>query len=142
MTGYRQPDRQAAIAFAKGYPADMPVVMLNLLRYREQAAYEHGAADAVPCSGRDAYARYMEKVAPLLEGAGGQVIWSGSSDWSLVGPADEHWDTVLLVRYPSKDAFLAMANSPAYMAITHHRSAALADSRLVPMTQDFTRLPV
>ncbi len=139
MTGYRTPDRQAAIAFAKGYPADTPVVMLNLLRYRDQAVYEAGATDGTPCTGREAYARYSERVAPLLKAAGGQVLWSGSSQWALIAPPDEQWDTVLLVRYPSKDAFLGMANSAAYLAITHHRSAALEDSRLVPMAQDFSR---
>ncbi len=40
-----------------------------------------------------------------------------------------------IVRYPSKAAFLEMVMNPDYQAITHHRTAALSDSRLVPMVE-------
>jgi hypothetical protein len=38
-------------------PDDAPLVMVNLLRYRERAEYPAGAG-AAPCSGREAYQRY------------------------------------------------------------------------------------
>ncbi|PHQ56461.1 MAG: hypothetical protein COA29_04190 [Porticoccus sp.] len=42
---------------------------------------------------------------------------------------------MLLVRYPSIDAFLEMINSPEYKKIVHHRAAAMDDSRLMPMLE-------
>ena len=40
----------------------------------------------------------------------------------------------MLVRYPSTTAFLSMLADPEYQAATVHRSAALADSRLIGTT--------
>jgi len=41
---------------------------------------------------------------------------------------------VLLVEYPSREAFASMIQSSAYAAIVHHRTAALRDSRLIATT--------
>jgi uncharacterized protein (DUF1330 family) len=41
----------------------------------------------------------------------------------------------LLVRYPSLDAFLEMIDSPEYKSSVHHRTAAIDDSRLIPMLE-------
>jgi uncharacterized protein (DUF1330 family) len=116
-----------------------PIVMINLLRYRERAAYEPGA-DAEPCSGREAYERYGLHVLPLLARVGGKIRWRGDARASVIGPADEHWDDVLLVEYPSRSAFVSMVTSEDYRAIMHHRTAALADSRLIA-TMDGASVP-
>jgi uncharacterized protein (DUF1330 family) len=41
---------------------------------------------------------------------------------------------MLLVRYPSRQAFLDMIASPAYGEAHPHRVDAIADSRLIPCT--------
>jgi uncharacterized protein (DUF1330 family) len=107
-----------------------PIVMINLLRYRERAAYD-SSADAEPCSGREAYERYGMCVLPLLARVGGRIRWRGDARVLVIGPADEHWDEVLLVEYPSRSAFVSMVVSDDYRAIMHHRTAALSDSRLI-----------
>ncbi|MBZ0332728.1 hypothetical protein MARI_09360 [Marinobacter sp. JH2] len=109
-------------------PKDQPVVMLNLLRFRDWAEYQD-ASEA--CSGRDAYKRYMKEAAACVKAVGAEVIWSGRSVGSLIAPPEETWDQVLLVRYPSTDAFLAMIGDPDYKGVLKHRTAALEDSRLV-----------
>ncbi len=43
----------------------------------------------------------------------------------------EEWDDALLVRYPSKQAFLGMVTKPDYQKDAVHRTAALLDSRLI-----------
>ena len=53
----------------------------------------------------------------------------------LVGPADERWDRVLLVRYPDLRTFLAMTSDADYLRTVGHRTAALEDSRLFPLTR-------
>ncbi|MGC8120549.1 DUF1330 domain-containing protein [Marinobacter sp. VGCF2001] len=109
-------------------PKDQPVVMLNLLRFRDRADYADGSE---ACSGRDAYKRYMQEAARSVSEVGAEVIWSGRTMGSLIAPPDESWDQVLLVRYPSIHAFLAMIESPEYKGVVRHRTAALEDSRLV-----------
>ncbi|TWT17171.1 DUF1330 domain-containing protein [Luteimonas wenzhouensis] len=112
-------------------PEGKPVVMLNLLRFRDRAAYDDpGEA----CSGREAYRRYSEGSLRAISAVGGRVIFSGRAHASLIAPSDETWDQVFLVRYPSAAAFRTMLSMPEYQASVRHRAAALADSRLVPVT--------
>ncbi|GGY73137.1 DUF1330 domain-containing protein [Marinobacter zhanjiangensis] len=113
-------------------PKGEPVVMLNLLKFREQADYEEPRAGI---SGREAYKEYGRGAIRCIHGVGGELVWSGAPTGTLIGPEEEQWDEVLLVRYPSLDAFLEMIDSPEYKAIVHHRTAAIDDSRLVPMLE-------
>ena len=66
-----------------------PVVMLNLLRFRP--------------GGREWYLEHG--VTPQDTAA--QVLYVGEGGTSLAG---EPWDMVVLVRYPSRRAFAAVAN--------------------------------
>lgn len=128
--GYVEPNPQRIQDFlAEGGP-DEPVVMINLLRYREQAAYPDGS-DATPCNGRDAYGRYGIEAVKHIAAAGGRMLWMGQARFTLIGPDDEQWDDAVLVEYPTKKAFLEMVRNPEYQAIAVHRTAALADSRLI-----------
>ena len=109
---------------------DSPIVMINLLRYRDRAVYPPDMS-ADPCSGREAYQRYGAGVTPLLAEAGGRILWFGSAKQTVIGPEGEQWDDAILVQYPSRKAFLGMVSSNAYLEIGVHRAAALADSRLI-----------
>lgn len=136
-TPYLEVSPQQGAAFF-GSPESGPVVMLNLLRFRERADYAHAPAlePAGGCSGREAYDRYMREMLPLLEASGGAVLFSGTSAPFLIGPPDESWDHVLLVRQASRAAFLAFASDPESQRITAHRTAAISDSRLLPIRAD------
>jgi len=109
---------------------DSAIVMINLLRYRDRAQYPPGAA-ARPCSGRDAYRRYAAAVTPMIAELGAKVLWSGSVQRTLIGPEDEAWDDAILVEYPSRKAFFTMISQASYLEAAEHRTAALADSRLI-----------
>lgn len=113
-----------------------PVAMLNLLRFRDMADYsDHpDLAPDEPITGVEAYRLYGRGVMPLLAAAGGEVTHDGEGGPFLIGPTDETWDSCLLVRYPNVAAFGAMTSSEDYLAIVGHRMAALADSRLLPLT--------
>ena len=111
-------------------PPDTAIVMLNLLRFREQAAYPQGSGHEA-CTGKQAYARYAAHALPAIEAVGGKPIFQGSAVAYPIAPADERWDEVLLVRYPNIAAFFAAIMAPAYQAESVHRSAALADARLI-----------
>lgn len=51
----------------------------------------------------------------------------------FIGSADERWDAAMLVRQSSVDSFLAFASNQSYLAAVGHRTAALEDSRLLPL---------
>ena len=109
--------------FMKNYPADEPVVMLNLLKFKEKS----GKGDE---SGAAAYKRYSKNVAPMLAKVGGKLIWSGKPQKTLIG-GGETPDMVLLVEYPNKGAFIAMATSPKYKIVGVDREMALEYGGLI-----------
>ena len=122
------------LAAVQALPSDRPVVMLNLLRFRSEADYS-GAPDLAPdepISGQDAYGLYGAAALPHLVEAGAEIVYHGSASDTVIGPQGEHWDQVVLVRYPNPAAFIAMVTAPEYQKLSGHRTAALADSRLVP----------
>ncbi|MBA1274973.1 DUF1330 domain-containing protein [Stutzerimonas azotifigens] len=124
------PSREQLEQFARTMPSAVPILMLNLLRYNEQAAYPPGSSHR-PCSGREAYARYSRVALQHLRAVGAEVEIMAQAHAALIAPPGEDWDELLLVRYPSKDAFLSMIANDDYLAASEHRTAALADSRLI-----------
>jgi uncharacterized protein (DUF1330 family) len=79
-------------------------------------------------------------VAPLLEKAGGEPIFAGRPAEHLIGEGS--WDMVLVVSYPTRQAFLDMVSSPEYQEIEHLRSEALIRSELRAMDAiDAAELP-
>ncbi len=114
-----------------------PVVMLNLLRFREVADYSASPelAPAEPISGAAAYQLYVEHTRPYLAASGGEVLFSGHGGAFFIGPTDERWDAVLLVRQASLADFLAFASNADYLRGLGHRTAALEDSRLLPLVE-------
>ena len=119
--------------FGRGFTG--PVTMLNLLRFREWADYSTfpELAPLEPISGREAYDRYVGHTLPFLAAVGGDVRFLGDGGSYLIGPEDERWDVVMLVRHVSVQAFMGMAESVDYLAGIGHRVAALEDSRLLPI---------
>ncbi|MHA6639362.1 DUF1330 domain-containing protein [Stutzerimonas frequens] len=128
------PSPEQLAAYVAAMPAGMPILMLNLLRYNAQATYPAGCQHS-PCSGREAYARYSRVALAKVQACGGAVEVRAKAHAALIAPAEEQWDDLLLVSYPSKEAFLAMISDHEYQAATEHRSAALADSRLIGTTR-------
>ena len=124
-----------AVFFRRGLSG--PVVMLNLLRFRAVADYaaDPQLAPAVPISGAAAFDRYVAHTLPFLERSGGRLLGQYDGGPWLIGPEGELWDRAMLVEQSSVAAFMAFANDPAYRTGLGHRTAALADSRLLPMVE-------
>ena len=113
------------------------VVMLNLLRFRKQADYSAAPqlAPPEPVDGATAYRKYADHTLPLLRKRGGDVVFLGNGGPFLIGPPDERWDAALLVRHRTVADFMAFATDPEYLAGAGHRTAALEDSRLLPLVE-------
>lgn len=103
---------------------DGPIVMVNLLKFREKAEYPDGR-DA-HLSGREAYMRYGVPVVALIEKVGGRMLFGAQVNALLIGEASELWDQVALVEYPSRAALAEMTALPDYQEIHEHRDAGLA----------------
>jgi uncharacterized protein (DUF1330 family) len=125
------PTREAFNAF-KALPRDVPIQMLNLIRYREEAAYPEGHENAGKgWSGERAYQEYGKTSGPIFQRVGGTVVWRGSFQTVLTGPADEHWDAAFIAQYPNAAAFLEMVTDPDYRLAVVNRQAAVQTSRLI-----------
>ncbi len=106
-----------------------PIHMLNLVRLREQAAYEDGTR----ATGAEAYATYGKLSGPVFARLGGRIVWRGKMEQMLIGPGDENWDLCFIAEYPNPGAFISMIKDPEYRQAMPHRQAAVLDSRLVRM---------
>lgn len=112
-----------------------PVVMLNLLRFRQFADYSSHPkiAPKDKISGRSAFDLYINHSKKFLEATGGEVLLIGDANEFFIGPKDETWDLVMLIRQRSLTDFLSFATNQEYLAGIGHREAALMDSRLLPI---------
>ncbi len=110
-------------------PADTPVVMVNLLRFKDQAdAQDEGS------SGAEAYQRYGTQMVEWITSQGARVIWSGRVDSMVIGDTEERFDSIALVEYPSRAEFLRIAGDPRVAEYSVHRTAGLEMQWLIATT--------
>ena len=116
------------------------IVMLNLLRFRDVADYSANPElmPSRPISGAEAYQKYIDHTLPFLKKSGGDLVFLGKGGNFLIGPREERWDLVMLVRQKSLSDFMAFSSNQEYLAGIGHRSAALEDSRLLPLVESET----
>ena len=134
-------DESAAVLLSRGIAG--PFLMLNLLRLRPWADYTDYPQHAPnqPISGRAAYDLYVDHTLPFLTATGGSVSLLADGGRYFVGPSNERWDVAMVIRQASIEDFLAFAGNPAYLAGVCHRSAAVEDSRLLPLVERAATAP-
>lgn len=140
-TCHLEPSQESGYAFVqRGIKGEL--IMLNLLHFREIADYSAHPElmPEAPISGVEAFNRYILHTLPYLKKSGGDLLLLGSGGPFLIGPAHERWDLAMLVRQKSVHSFLGFARNKGYLAGHGHRTAALADSRLLPLAE--LRMPV
>ena len=125
------PSRENFDAF-KALPRDTPIHMLNLLRFRDQAAYPMGHANAGKgLTGREAYAEYGRTSGIVFARVGGSIVWRGSMEAMVIGPTDKNWEMAFIAYYPNSAAFMEMVTDPDYRIAVVNRQAAVLTSRLI-----------
>jgi len=136
MISHIDPSRENWQRF-KALSRDKPIHMLNLIKFRDHAEYppdhpNHGLG----LSGREAYAIYLEGFQRLVGGQGAAMVWQAPIECVVTGPEGE-WDEVFVMGYPCSDLFMAMVKNEDYIReVVPHRSAAVADSRLIRCAGD------
>jgi len=91
------------------------VVMLNLLKFK-------------PAGGATSYMEYAQRVTPILQRIGAKIIFAGPVTSTVIG--DQSWDSIVLVEYPSRKAFVEMVTSAEYQATHYLRDQALERGEL------------
>ena len=135
-TSYLEPSASAGRAFME-QGIEGSIVMLNLLRFRGVADYSSNPqlAPPEPISGKKAYQLYMNHTLPYLQKSGGEMLFYAKGGDFLIGPSDEYWDVAMLVRQRGVSDFMAFATDSGYLEGLGHRTAALEDSRLLPLIE-------
>ncbi len=124
VTNQLYPTEPAQLAeMMKPGPAG-PIFMINLLKFRDRAAYEDGRA--CDLSGREAYMIYGRAVTALLPKFGGRALFAGDVTHLTLGLVEELWDEVAVASYPDRAALVAMSMSDEWREIAVHRTAGLA----------------
>ena len=110
------PEQFAALA---ARPADAPVVMVNLLKFKTPG-------------GLDRYLQYGREVTPHLERVGATVLYAGGAPAVVIGDGQQPWwDAILIVRYPTPQAFIDMVTTQESAKIHEHRAAGLERGDLI-----------
>jgi len=94
-------------------------IMLNLLKFKGS-------------EGKRLYAKYVKESAIFVEKAGAEVFYLGKPIEMLNG--SEEWDMIMLVKYPSRKAFIEMTGNSEYLKIHNYREDAV--ERAVLYTTD------
>ena len=115
------------------YPKDQPVVMINILRYKDKT----GNGDE---TGEMAYARYGQNVLPFLKKVGGRLLWRGDVNTIVIGDDVQQPQVVLLVEYPSVQNFIEMSTDPAYLEVAKDRTLGLEYGGLMASTTVYNGL--
>jgi uncharacterized protein (DUF1330 family) len=106
----------------------LPVVVFNLLRYAEGR--------------RGLYEEYAHRIQPLLRDYGCETVYAGDCEEMVESHAEmSAWDSVVLVRYPSRMAFRELVSEPAYLEIRDLRSRGLAATVLQATSEWEQRAP-
>jgi len=117
----------------RSLPDDGPVVMVNLVRFRERSLDGNG-------SGWDAYLRYGRANMPLMKKVGGTNLWTGHVEAAAFGEqSTAPWDWIALVSYPSKAAFLQMITSPEYQVINTDRENGVEEMVILSATEAYSK---
>jgi uncharacterized protein (DUF1330 family) len=78
---------------------------------------------------------------PLIKARGGTVLWAGNGEAVAFGdPEADRWDYVVLVRYPSRAAFLDMMRSAEYAAANLHRERAVAKHVILAAAETYSKM--
>lgn len=99
-----------------------PVVMLNLLKFREP-------------DGRKRMEDYSALTGPLIARQGGELFYMGAVGPVLAGESDEPWDICAMIRFPDIEAFIGMGADPEYQEKAPALRAATLERTLWLVTQ-------
>ncbi|CUX54479.1 hypothetical protein GGE43_004032 [Agrobacterium tumefaciens] len=113
---------------------DGPVVMMNLLTFRDSPLYPEGFADrkaSARAAYYEGYAGAFGQIAAQL-GIVYELVHAGRQLLTLVPPEPESWDDIVLVRYRNLSDLRRITETDDYARLAApHRLAAIAAWRFI-----------
>ncbi len=120
---YGQPNLAYAMRLATTPPEDDgPILMVNLMKYRDRAEYADGTDHGI--SGRQADDLYSP--IDVLSDIGAQVLFFGDVDTQLIG--EPAWDRIGCVLYPARRSFMEMQMRRDFQEKHEHKAAGMAET--------------
>lgn len=116
---YGEVDLEVAKRWFTDRDGDGPIWMINLMKYREVAAYDD--PDAPKISGQAADDEYAP--VDVLDRLGARVALLGQVERQLEG--EPAWDRVAIVRYPDRMSFLTMEQRDDFKEKHVHKEAGM-----------------
>lgn len=102
-----------------------PVIMLNMLKFKDRKHYF------------ETYLPAFQKATKELGFNNVKVKLACNIAANLLAPEEKEWDAILLVEYPSAEAFKTIAESEAYHTIANPHRLAATDNLALYMTTQF-----
>lgn len=105
-----------------------PFYMLNLMRFHKELLRFPGSLD-FKGTPQQSNKIYEDAAIPMLLKLGGYPTYAGIPHGGNVleqRPEFDDWSRVLLVRYPSRRAFMDLVSDPAYQAVAPYKLMALS----------------
>lgn len=99
-----------------------PAYFLNLLRFK-------------PNGGLERYEEYLAAADPFARQFGAELVFRGDAGSAVIGETGQQWDSVVISRYPSRQAFADLIRGPGYQSVAHLHHEALVEAVLQPMSQ-------
>lgn len=131
MKTFLKPTSKQGSDFYNKLQGKKEFTMLNLLKFNKIAKYGDDAD--YESSGEEAYQLYLKKVQPELTRMGSVILFQGKPTGFLIGPEDEKWDFLIIIKHTSVEKFLKFSQSEVYLRNVKHQKAALQDFRLLPI---------
>ncbi len=131
-------DRDYGMRLAMTPPdEDGPVWMVNLMRYREVAAYgpPSDGQPSEPISGREADERYSP--IDVLAKIGAEPVFVADVDTQLLGDTPK-WDRVGIVKYATRRSFVEMQSRADFQEKHVHKAAGMAETIVMGCTPIFS----
>ncbi|MDM4765053.1 hypothetical protein [Pelomonas sp. SE-A7] len=106
----------------------LPVYMLNLMRFYPELRRYEGSLAENQLSPQASNRHYEDVVIPMLLKVGGYPVYGGKAQGRNVlvhEPGLDEWNRALVVRYPSRRAFMTLITDPAYRAVAPYKLMSL-----------------
>ncbi|MEO1732600.1 MAG: hypothetical protein AAFR45_03070 [Pseudomonadota bacterium] len=120
-----------------------PFFMLNLMEFRETAAYANGE-NPDGLSGEEAEALYSRYVIPNLLKRGSYpliITQRLTTITDTMGTGEAEFERFALVRYRSRRDFLDLISTPAFGEMANHKWAGLSGTLVSPTAVQLTLVP-
>jgi uncharacterized protein (DUF1330 family) len=131
IKGLEPAERDDFFARVRDFAANddgQPVYMLNLMRYFDKVRAGPGIAPDFEGSPAQSNAYYEDHVLPIAIKSGAAPLFAGNVSERNVGggeAGEDRWSRIIVMRYPSRRAFLTLLSDPRYAEFASYKLSAL-----------------